>query len=647
MRSCCGHSAPPNPATKPAMTSSHRADPNPASQLLRLQDDVEQLLTKLDEAESLWSSWLAAVAPAHQGSARNLVHYWAIRQCELRDMQAQLARFGLSSLGRAEAHVAAALLLVQAAIGAMLGNGWSYPPPATVGIDEGSKLLRQRTTDLLGPPPASRPTRIMVTLPPEAATNPQLCATLVQRGMNVARINCAHDDAATWRAMAHNVRQAATASGRTCLVAMDLAGPKLRTGPLEPGPQVVKLRPEKDVLGCVVTPAHAWLTPAEDRCPPPRPMTRIPVPREWLGRRHGGDELQLRDTRGSDRRLILAADGDATKDGGVVVEAPDTTYIATGTVLRVAGADDPTEVAALPPVQQSLLLRRGDVLALTKDCSPAPADHSSTTRIGCTLPEIFDHARVGEVILFDDGLIGGHIVEVSPEVLTVRIDHAADNGSKLRADKGINVPDTRLPIPALTPKDVADLPLVVELADLVELSFVREASDIEQLLDELDRLDAEHLGVVLKIETLQGFEHLPQLLLTVMRHPRAGVMIARGDLAVECGYDRLAELQEEILWLCESAHLPTIWATQVLEQLAKSGKPSRAEISDAALGVRAECVMLNKGPYIDDAVAALDDILRRMTGHLRKRSGLLRSLHSWHPSVKPARRPAGSPPRQL
>ncbi len=228
-------------------------------------------------------------------------------------------------------------------------------------------------------------------------------------------------------------------------------------------------------------------------------------------------------------------------------------------------------------------------------------------------------------------------------MLTIRIDHAADSRSKLRADKGINVPDTRLPIPALTTKDVADLSVVAELADLVEMSFVREPSDVEQLLDEMGRLGAEHLGIVLKIETRKGFEHLPQLLLTVMRHPRAGVTIARGDLAVECGYDRLAELQEEILWLCESAHLPTIWATQVLEQLAKTGKPSRAEISDAAMSERAECVMLNKGPYIDDAVVALDDILRRMAGHLHKRSGLLRTLHSWRPSQNQAGAHPASP----
>ncbi len=104
-------------------------------------------------------------------------------------------------------------------------------------------------------------------------------------------------------------------------------------------------------------------------------------------------------------------------------------------------------------------------------------------------------------------------------------------------------------------------------------------------------------GVVLKIETRLAFEHLPRLLLTAMRRRRVGVMIARGgDLAVEVGYERMAELQEETLCLCEAAHLPVIWATQVLEQLATTGLPSRAEISDAAMAERAECVMLNKGP---------------------------------------------------
>ena len=92
------------------------------------------------------------------------------------------------------------------------------------------------------------------------------------------------------------------------------------------------------------------------------------------------------------------------------------------------------------------------------------------------------------------------------------------------------------------------------------------------------------------------------------------------------GFARLAEVQEEILWLSEAAHVPVIWATQVLENLAKHGAPTRAEITDAAMGRRAECVMLNKGPYIVEAGKTLDDILRRMQGDRVKKGSMLREL---------------------
>jgi len=131
---------------------------------------------------------------------------------------------------------------------------------------------------------------------------------------------------------------------------------------------------------------------------------------------------------------------------------------------------------------------------------------------------------------------------------------------------------------------------------------------------------------VLKIETRRAFENLPKLLLSALHSSAPGVMIARGDLAVECGYERLAEVQEEILWLCEAAHVPVIWATQVLERMTKDGLPSRAEVTDAAMGERAECVMLNKGPYLLDALATLDDILRRMEAHQSKKTPTLRPL---------------------
>lgn len=135
---------------------------------------------------------------------------------------------------------------------------------------------------------------------------------------------------------------------------------------------------------------------------------------------------------------------------------------------------------------------------------------------------------------------------------------------------------------------------------------------------------------MLKVETRKGFENLPRMLLAAMRWPCCGVMIARGDLAVECGYERLAEVQEEILSVCEAAHVPVIWATQVLENFARKGVPSRAEISDAVMAHRAECVMLNKGPYIIQAVEALDNILKRMQSHQKKRRPMLRELRLAH-----------------
>ena len=614
------------PSTQIAVDSTTR-------QLNELLHQVDELLGRLSAAESAWSRWLAGVAPEQRSSARNMLHYWAVRQCDLRDLQSRLSAYGLSSLGRSEPNVEAALRLVRSAICALLGNAWQQPASSGVRIGQGPDLLRHRTQQLLGPEPVDRVTRIMVTLPSSAASDAAMVRELVERGMNIARINCAHDDAEAWRSMAGHVRWAAESTGRSCLVAMDLAGPKLRTGPLEPGPPSVKLRPRKNALGRVIAPARAWLTSAEHPVTPPEGgMMSLPVPGQWLSRRRDGEILHLHDTRGSKRRLVVrTGDGKSVAPGGFVATAAKTTYLATGTVLHVRGVEDSTHLGELPATEQSLVLHRGDILELTRDCSPAVLVTDGCPRIGCTLPEIFDHALKGQKVHLDDGRIRGEIVSASPDLLGLRIDHAADSGSRLRAGKGINVPGAHLPISALTGKDLSDLSTVVELADFVEISFVRDPCDVEQLLDELNRLGARSLGIVLKIETREAFEHLPQLLLTAMRRERVGVMIARGDLAVECGYERLAEMQEEILWLCEAAHLPVIWATQVLEQLAKTGNPSRAEISDAAMSERAECVMLNKGPYIDDAVTVLDNILRRMADHHYKKNALMPSLHSWHP----------------
>jgi pyruvate kinase len=114
--------------------------------------------------------------------------------------------------------------------------------------------------------------------------------------------------------------------------------------------------------------------------------------------------------------------------------------------------------------------------------------------------------------------------------------------------------------------------------------------------------------------------------MALMKSHPVGVMIARGDLAIECGWERLAEIQEEILWLCEAAHIPVVWATQVLESLARKGSPSRAEITDAAMAQRADCVMLNKGSHILTTIKMLSDILARMEEHQHKKTAILKNL---------------------
>ncbi len=600
------------------------------SGLAALADGLAQLQAALSAAEVAWSPWLAAVDPRQLPNARNMVHYWALRRLDLRALQSGLTRRGLSSLGRSEPHVQDTVRAVAAAVSSLSGRDVPLTPLMP---DSGAPGLRRRAVDLLGPAPTPDGTRIMVTLPSSTADDLDVVRRLVERGMNVARINCAYGDAEAWRRMARNVRLAAHDAGRTCRVAMDLAGPKLRTGPLEPGPAVVKLRPHRDELGRVLAPAVARLIPPGPPSPPGGgdpgdAVVSVPVPLDWLQRREDGDVLTVRDTRGSKRRLHLT-----NRHGAWQVSVRKTSYLGTGTVLVPDGdPEDTCEVGALPPREQKLLLQVGDVIVLTRDCTPA-AVRPDRPQIGCTLPEVFDRAVTGQNVYFDDGRIGGLVVDGTPEALRVKITHAEPGGSRLGGGKGINVPDTRLDVPALTAKDLLDLGTVVELADIVELSFVREPADVTQLLHELDRLGDDRLGVVLKIETARAFEQLPQLLLTAMSRPVVGVMIARGDLAVECGYERVAELQEEIMWLCEAAHVPVIWATQVLEQLTKHGHPSRAEISDAAMGERAECVMLNKGPYIDESVTVLADVLSRMSAHHDKQNALLPPLHSWYPEV--------------
>lgn len=285
-------------------------------------------------------------------------------------------------------------------------------------------------------------------------------------------------------------------------------------------------------------------------------------------------------------------------------------------------------IAIAPNAKQRIF--RGECLLLTRDL---PTTNNSTCfQANCTIPKVLDQLEVGASVWIDDGHIGAKVESITEEGVLLRIVHARFKGEKIGTNKGLNFPDTILRFSPLTQKDRQDLDFVATHADIIGYSFVQEPADIELLQRELQaRLPANASipGIIAKIETPLAVCNLPELIVQAAGKQPFGIMIARGDLAVEIGYQRLAEIQEEILWLCEAAHVPVIWATQVMENLVKHGIPSRAEITDAVMAERAECVMLNKGAYIAEAVTILDDVLIRMQAHQVKKTPQLRALHSW------------------
>jgi pyruvate kinase len=536
------------------------------------------------EFESRYAENLSAVHPDLQESARTLIRYLAVRQED------------------------------------------------TVGLNPVNPVADRHKTAILGERPQGRDVSIMVTMPPEAADNKSLVSEMLDAGMNIARINCARDDEQAWEAMIRNIRQASQISAMPCKIVMDLAGPKIRTGELRPGPRVTRIRPRRDPMGRIIAPRRIRLIP-DDVVWQGTKVAVVPVPRDCIEYAHPGDEIRFKDTRGKKRRLSVV-DKD---DKGLVVELYKGAYIATGTKLRLCRREEGEKlsyrVGELPMIEQPLLLRPGDTLILHRDSIPgAPAVEDDDgeiiepAHISCRQPEAFEFVSAGDRVSINDGKISGIVQTIEDEHLEIEITKAKPTGSRLRADRGINFPDSDIRLPGLTIADKNNLKFVVRHADSVSLSFVRRPIDIVALQDELDRLGASEIGLIVKIETKKGFKNLPKLLLTAMRRYPIAVMIARGDLAIECGWERLAELQEEILWYCEAAEVPVIWATQVLEHKAKKGLASRAEISDAAMSQRADCVMLNKGPHILAAILMLDDILRRMQAHQYKKTARLGKL---------------------
>jgi pyruvate kinase len=487
---------------------------NPPPTLADLREAIRALRSDALAQEARLAPELARVHPTYRAAARNLTHYLALRQHDVRDLQGHLAARGLSSLGRSERCVLATLEAVSHALTCLQAHGVSEAPPseAPTTFGEADELLQARAAALLGPVPRGRSARIMPTLAPDIDAG--TLEGLLARGADAVRINCAKGSSADWARLIERVRSTQQRGGHACRILCDLAGPNPRTAALGPVP-------DDGVLG----------------------------------------------------RLGL-----------------------------------------------------GGTLFLTRALASNALGKPNQVSVGCTLPEVLEDLRPGERVYYDDGKARGVVKTMGPAGVSVELDFTRKSRVKIRAEKGLNFPDTKLGLPPLSAKDHEDLEFVARHADMVGLSFVRSTEHVELVQAELARLGAPELGIVLKIETTRAFELLPRLLLTAMRSPRVGVMVARGDMALELGFERLAEAQEEVLWLCEAAFVPVIWATQVLDVLNRTGQPSRAEVTDAAMSGRAECVMLNQGKHQLEALEFLRSVLERMAQHQQKKRSMLRRL---------------------
>lgn len=590
---------------------------SPASEDSRtLRERLGALIAAVDQEAASRAASIASVLPRHRMSAANLACYLGLRSRDIHRLQLELAAAGLSSLGRCEGHVRDTLMR----LGAWLAGDRGDAPAA--GSSDGpdwakaESLLHANTRALLGPRPSDRHVYIMVTAPDAAQADAAWADALLAAGADVLRINGAHESPAEWARIAALFKARAAAVGRPGRVFVDLPGPKLRAEIRQMERGVLHLPRRKDRLGRTVTATRLQLVARYEE------GAQIPVPPEWLPQLQAGDALLLVDAAGRDRVLNVQAAGSER----VRADCDRSLYITSGLPLTWRRGDKELArgvIGELPRRPRKLSVVVGDAFVLNESGHTTDAD---TFALAFPEPEMLRQVRPGERVVFDDGKLVAVAEAMGPEGLRCRVQQAIRSPASLRSGKGVAFPDSALSPGRLGPGDEAALQFALDQADGVGVSFIATAQDVARVGERIRLAGRPGFGMILKLETRGAVSNLPEILFEAMKYDPVGLMIARGDLAVELSFERLAEMQEELLWFGEACHLPVIWATQVLDSVAHSGLPTRAEVTDAAMSMRAECVMLNKGEHVAAATKMLADIIRKMEAHQYKKQSLYRRL---------------------
>jgi pyruvate kinase len=570
-------------------------------------------------------------------SLRNLKAYIKLRSMDIRKLQNQLADIGLSSLGRAQSCIINSINQDIFILSKLLNKEYiqTQSDIDALSYEEAKKIMLKNSL-VFGETRDNFRTHVMVTLPSEAALSNDLIAKLIRNGSSVLRINTAHDDAATWNKMAAIIKEEDKKQNKSTKIYVDLAGPKNRTQSIEKifkpfrigswrNPKTVELLP--------LSKEGALTTKGLKDNFGNRKSTLV-VSDEFFNTCKKAKEITFDDFERETTQTYQIS----VQNNRVFVEVDKKITIYENTTCEIEDYENNqngmSKLYNYELLPQEIRLFKNQRLIITNKNILGQANFKYQDTIysgivGCTNKDIFPYVKVGHEIFIDDGKIGCRVVDTNDLGLICEIFLAKENGTLLKEEKGINFPSTDLMIDAITDADKKNFEDIVDFADIIGLSFAQTSDDIKMLQQMLKDKGKTSTAIAPKIETKTALRNLPHILQNLIQWEKFAIMIARGDLAIEVGFDNLPYIQEEIFGVCEAAHVPVIYATQILEGKMKNNLPSRAEVTDAASAQRADCVMLNKGPYVDDTVIVLKNILRRMHNLFQKNRQLLSICEEW------------------
>ncbi len=610
--------------------------------------DKKLLKSALGNIDGIRSELLTArngVDPNHPRyqSLLNLKHYLILRSRDRTALQEKLFLMSLSSLGRSYGHVAASIDTLHDQLSSSLHyDEISAEEMAAVHhltIGEAIELASKNSSALFGgkasPKLSKQTTAVMVTLPSHAADDDgRLIRCLADTGVNIFRINTAHDSQETWKAMADVIAAVNTerSENNKVKIFVDLAGPKIRTGKIRKVELPIEVGSNKGRKEVHIVASETMLSRPEtiDAKTFKTVPARIVIDKEFFKKIKEGGRVKVIDANGKKVLITITVYSETYAKGLIEKKAyldHSAKLLRKGNQCSVLNVETQTEPIRLFK-DDLLVITECDILgrAAAEDKYGNVLEPASiTTGFRGIIPRV----KVGEKVFVDDGKIGLEVIAKGDDAITCRVTHAKDKGTLLKEEKGINFPDTFIKTAALTESDRANALAVIDFADHLSISFCQNAEDVRDLQDLLTLNGRSDIGIIAKIETKKAISKMPEILEQLLAWEKSGVMIARGDLAIEVGFQNMAHIQEMLLDICDAAHMPVIWATQVLESQMKNNIPSRAEVTDAAMAGRAECVMLNKGAFAADTINVLTHILDDVHSLFKKNRQLLKKETLW------------------